>query len=161
LPVGSGSGGLGYLAPHGGCERGVEAREEFAERQAALREVLTEGRGGRFAVGVAGPQVGSGGHMVPGRGDGGLRDEPVVAAKPAGRHFFAVDADQPGRAQPVQGGLQGPDSERDPAAGDLLDVADDAVPVLAAARQRGQDQQGRFLQAVRGHGGYCWAGWGR
>jgi hypothetical protein len=34
------SGGLGHLAPRGGRERRVEARDEFAGRQAALREVL-------------------------------------------------------------------------------------------------------------------------
>ena len=64
------AGGLGNLALHGSRERGVETGEEFAERQAALREVLAKDRGGRFAVGVADPQVRPGGQVVPGRGDG-------------------------------------------------------------------------------------------
>ena len=85
----------------------MQAGAEFVEGQAALRVVLGEGGGGRLAFGVADPQIRPGGGM----------DKPVVAAEPAGRDLFAVDPDQAGRAQVVQGGVERPGAERDPAAG--------------------------------------------
>ncbi len=63
------------------------------------------------------------------------------------RYFSEVDVhdllpvhpDQPIGAQPVQGRVQRPGAQPDPATGNLLNVGDDPVPVLAAIGQRGQD----------------------
>ena len=42
----------------GGSQRGIESRVEFIERQPALREVLTQGRGSRVPVSIASAHVG-------------------------------------------------------------------------------------------------------
>ena len=55
------------------------------------------------------------------------------------------------RAQAIQGAVQRPCAQPDPATGDLLDVNDDPVPVLAAVCQRGEDHEGRFLHRAYGH----------
>ena len=77
--------------------------------------------------------------------------EPVVPAQPPVHDLFPVYPDQLVRAQPVQGGVQGPRAQPEQAAGDLPDVGDDPVPVLAAAGQRGEDHVGRFLHRTCTH----------
>ena len=51
------AGGLGKFAVRGGGQRGVKPRAQFVEGQPALREVLTQGRGGGGPVGVASAQA--------------------------------------------------------------------------------------------------------
>jgi hypothetical protein len=79
------------------------------------------------------------------------RREPVVAPQPVVDDLLAVDTDQLVDAKPVEGRVQGAGTKPDPAVRDLLDVGDDPVPVLAACRQRRQDQEGRFLHRPFSH----------
>src|ERR1700689_1824278 len=101
------------------------------------------------------PQRDGGMSLQPGRlggeppGAGGR--EPVVPAKPPVHDLFPVPPDQLVFAEAVQGGVQGPRAQPELVAGDLLDVGDDPVPVLAAVGQRSEDHEGRFLHRTHGH----------
>jgi hypothetical protein len=79
-----------------------------------------------------------------------LGSEPVVAAQPVLDDLFPVHRYQFVHPEPFQRGVQRPGTHPHPAAGDLPDVGDDPVAVLAAGGQRGEDQEGGLL-----HGPMC------
>ena len=60
--------------------------------------------------------------------------KPVVTTQPAIHDLLAVYLDQSVHAKPVQSRVQGSGTQSDTPVGDLLDVSDDPVTMLAATR---------------------------
>src|SRR6185437_14811494 len=79
------------------------------------------------------------------------RGEPVVAPQPVVHDLFPVHVDQPVSPEAVECRVEGARPQPDPPLGDVGDLADDPVAVLAAVGERGEDQERRLLHRPDSH----------